>query len=246
MDWRASYTCPRRSANGAGTSMSEAHLFAIGVLLAWLAGIRVYLTVFGVGLAGALGWLDLPQALQVTTVAVGARRFRRAGGRRILRRQDPRRGFGLGPAADAGARAGRRVPRRRDAVARRRARRRHARHRRRRRADQPRAEGRLARADEHLAGAGQQLDRVGDRGRRGGRRRWRWRSRIRGSRWAWWSRSACCSRCWCGGSGAGCSGAHPSRRPVDGQVPAGPLAGANCAVRCTLSGASAIIIAISE
>lgn len=47
--------------------MSEAHLFAIGVLLAWLAGIRVYLTVFGVGLAGALGWLDLPQALEVTT-----------------------------------------------------------------------------------------------------------------------------------------------------------------------------------
>jgi hypothetical protein len=48
-------------------AMSEAHLFAIGILLAWLAGIRVYLTVFGVGLAGALGWLDLPQALQVTT-----------------------------------------------------------------------------------------------------------------------------------------------------------------------------------
>ena len=46
--------------------MSEAHLFAIGVLLAWLAGIRVYLTVFGVGLAGMFGWLDLPQALQVT------------------------------------------------------------------------------------------------------------------------------------------------------------------------------------
>jgi hypothetical protein len=45
--------------------MSEAHLFAIGVLLAWLAGIRVYFTVFGVGLAGALGWLDLPQALEV-------------------------------------------------------------------------------------------------------------------------------------------------------------------------------------
>jgi uncharacterized membrane protein len=47
--------------------MSEAHLFAIGILLAWLAGIRVYLTVFGVGLAGALGWVELPQALQVTT-----------------------------------------------------------------------------------------------------------------------------------------------------------------------------------
>lgn len=47
--------------------MSEAHLFAIGILLAWLAGIRVYLTVFGVGIAGMLGWIDLPQALQVTT-----------------------------------------------------------------------------------------------------------------------------------------------------------------------------------
>lgn len=46
--------------------MSEAHLFAIGVLLAWLAGIRAYLTVFGVGIAGALGWLELPGALQVT------------------------------------------------------------------------------------------------------------------------------------------------------------------------------------
>ncbi len=46
--------------------MSEAHLFAIGVLLAWLAGIRVYLTVFGVGLAGMFGWLELPQALEVT------------------------------------------------------------------------------------------------------------------------------------------------------------------------------------
>ena len=44
--------------------MDQAHLFAIGVLLAWLAGIRVYLTVFGIGLAGFFGWLDLPQALQ--------------------------------------------------------------------------------------------------------------------------------------------------------------------------------------
>ena len=44
--------------------MDQAHLFAIGVLLAWLAGIRVYLTVFGVGLAGFFGWLDLPQAME--------------------------------------------------------------------------------------------------------------------------------------------------------------------------------------
>lgn len=47
--------------------MSEAHLFALGILLAWLAGIRAYLTVFGIGLAGALGWLELPDALAVTT-----------------------------------------------------------------------------------------------------------------------------------------------------------------------------------
>ena len=46
--------------------MSDAHLFAIGVVLAWMAGIRVYLTVFGVGISGALGWLDLPTALEVT------------------------------------------------------------------------------------------------------------------------------------------------------------------------------------
>lgn len=46
--------------------MSDAHLFAVGVVLAWLAGIRVYLTVFGVGIAGAFGWLDLPQALEAT------------------------------------------------------------------------------------------------------------------------------------------------------------------------------------
>ncbi|MHC9085773.1 DUF4126 domain-containing protein [Luteimonas sp. RIT-PG2_3] len=47
--------------------MSEVHLFAIGVMLAWLAGIRVYLTVFGIGLAGMFGWLDLPPALEATT-----------------------------------------------------------------------------------------------------------------------------------------------------------------------------------
>lgn len=45
--------------------METAHVFAIGVLLAWLAGIRAYLTVFGVGIAGLFGWLELPPALQV-------------------------------------------------------------------------------------------------------------------------------------------------------------------------------------
>ncbi|KLD76883.1 DUF4126 domain-containing protein [Xanthomonas hyacinthi] len=46
--------------------MTDAHLFVIGILLAWLAGIRVYLTVFGIGVAGLFGWLQLPPALQAT------------------------------------------------------------------------------------------------------------------------------------------------------------------------------------
>src|SRR6187551_2396069 len=47
--------------------MSEAPVFALGLALACLAGVRAYLTVFGVGLAGLMGWVDLPAALEVTT-----------------------------------------------------------------------------------------------------------------------------------------------------------------------------------
>src|SRR5687768_6981438 len=46
--------------------MSEAHVFALGLALACLAGVRAYLTVFGVGLAGLMGWVDLPSALAPT------------------------------------------------------------------------------------------------------------------------------------------------------------------------------------
>lgn len=46
--------------------MGEAQLFAIGIVLAWLAGVRVYLTVFGIGLAGLLGWVHLPASLHAT------------------------------------------------------------------------------------------------------------------------------------------------------------------------------------
>lgn len=48
-------------------AMTEAHLFALGLALACLAGVRAYLTVFGVGLAGLMGWVELPAALQVVT-----------------------------------------------------------------------------------------------------------------------------------------------------------------------------------
>src|SRR5690606_26121689 len=64
--WCIYFAPPQSIAARWSTAMSEAQLFAAGVLLAWLAGIRVYHTVFGVGLAGWLGWLDLPVALEVT------------------------------------------------------------------------------------------------------------------------------------------------------------------------------------
>jgi hypothetical protein len=47
--------------------MNNPSVFALGLTLAWLAGVRVYLTVFGIGLAGALGWTELPPALQVAS-----------------------------------------------------------------------------------------------------------------------------------------------------------------------------------
>lgn len=46
--------------------MDQAQLFALGIALAALSGVRVYLTVLGVGMAGRLGWLVLPESLQVT------------------------------------------------------------------------------------------------------------------------------------------------------------------------------------
>ena len=47
--------------------MTEAHLFAVGLALAALSGVRAYLTVFGLGLAGLAGWIDLPPALEAVT-----------------------------------------------------------------------------------------------------------------------------------------------------------------------------------
>ena len=52
--------------------MSQAHLFALGVLLAWLAGIRVYLTVFGVGLAGWAGQHLITEAFRLAPAATVA------------------------------------------------------------------------------------------------------------------------------------------------------------------------------
>jgi hypothetical protein len=45
--------------------METLQTFALASLLAWASGIRLYLVVFAVGLAGHQGWIDLPQGLQV-------------------------------------------------------------------------------------------------------------------------------------------------------------------------------------
>lgn len=50
---------------------------ALAGALAWGAGLRLYLVVFGLGLAGWLGWLPLPEHLQplASPIAVGAAGF---------------------------------------------------------------------------------------------------------------------------------------------------------------------------
>jgi hypothetical protein len=48
--------------------MTEWHVLqtvALASLLAWASGVRLYLVVFAVGLAGYLGYLDLPRGLEV-------------------------------------------------------------------------------------------------------------------------------------------------------------------------------------
>ena len=45
--------------------METFHTFALAALLAWASGIRLYLVVFAVGLAGNQGYIDLPDRLHV-------------------------------------------------------------------------------------------------------------------------------------------------------------------------------------
>jgi hypothetical protein len=46
-------------------NLDTAHLMAIAAMLGWASGLRLYLVVFLTGLAGALGWVELPAGLQV-------------------------------------------------------------------------------------------------------------------------------------------------------------------------------------
>lgn len=43
--------------------MNEPQLYALAVALAWIAGVRAYLAVFAIGLAGLTGWISLPGEL---------------------------------------------------------------------------------------------------------------------------------------------------------------------------------------
>jgi hypothetical protein len=45
--------------------MDSSHLFALALALAWLAGLRVHLTVLAVGLSGLVGSVELPAGLQI-------------------------------------------------------------------------------------------------------------------------------------------------------------------------------------
>jgi Domain of unknown function (DUF4126) len=45
--------------------LDTTQLFAIAAALGWASGLRLYAAVFLTGLAGSLGWVDLPSGLQV-------------------------------------------------------------------------------------------------------------------------------------------------------------------------------------
>ncbi len=46
-------------------SLDTTHLFAIAAALGWASGLRLYLVVFLTGLAGFMGWVDLPTGLKL-------------------------------------------------------------------------------------------------------------------------------------------------------------------------------------
>ena len=46
-------------------NLDTSHLLAIAAALGWASGLRLYLVVFLTGLAGTLGWVDLPTGLKL-------------------------------------------------------------------------------------------------------------------------------------------------------------------------------------
>ncbi len=58
-------------------ALDTAQLIALAGALGWASGVRLYLVVFLTGLAGFMGWVDLPQGLQLLAhpVVLGASGF---------------------------------------------------------------------------------------------------------------------------------------------------------------------------
>jgi hypothetical protein len=50
---------------GSGVSMTTTQLFAIAAALGWASGLRLYAVVLFTGVAGAFGWVQLPEGLKV-------------------------------------------------------------------------------------------------------------------------------------------------------------------------------------
>ena len=46
-------------------NLDTSHLFAIAAALGWASGLRLYAVVFLTGLAGSLGWVELPSGLRI-------------------------------------------------------------------------------------------------------------------------------------------------------------------------------------
>ena len=57
--------------------LDTTQLLAIAAALGWASGLRLYLVVFLTGLAGYLGWVELPQGLKLLQqpVLLGASGF---------------------------------------------------------------------------------------------------------------------------------------------------------------------------
>ena len=67
--------------------LDTTQLLAIAAALGWASGLRLYLVVFLTGLAGHLGWVELPQGDASHRLAVPLRQQQTAGRRRILSRK---------------------------------------------------------------------------------------------------------------------------------------------------------------
>src|SRR5262245_31708087 len=63
--WRNATSCSERRPHRMFGPLDIPQLLAIAAVLGFASGIRLYLVLFAVGLAGFMQWVDLPVGLQV-------------------------------------------------------------------------------------------------------------------------------------------------------------------------------------